>query len=518
MSYADDIKTIAKTAILEEKIGKALAQTAAAQAVTNLSIPPERGMTTETGTTLRTDGSVNSPLPDGLVAMKLYDGYIPAVPAQGAANASTQPPGTATGIANGQYTGISSSGQDILTAAQVQAAVAKLNGGSSTDMSNAALSHTIRGGTDMTKLATNAPGDTILSGMVTAATTLGASANDIAQMKANYLSSTYGEPGLLTAKQIGDGNAYNPTLNIVQLSPNSFSDLSLGSEVLRGVVGFDKNQTIDPATNKVKVIKVQLQDNTFPTPTAADAALYGQNTWTDSATPPTQQGYTAGRIWVTIFAGQLRFGSTYKAMCAAIAVATPGTPEYVYTTDGGGGTSLLTNVPAIQGNFHLISGNGNGIVGHTAGSYGGQLQNWDNTGTFCGTGVYSHMLCSDPSIVASSGPACALGPPTETKWPATGVNIIKLIGGVVATSIYDTGVPLSLSSVTSSVVRLAMGNGVEIVDTRFLEIQPAIYGGTLTIIYAADGTTVNSANYYDSNGVLQRANMPAAKVTYYQPR
>jgi len=510
MSYADDIRTIAKTALLEEKVGKALAQADSANALPNLSIPPERGTTTDTATSSNTQGSSNGPPADGLIAQSLYQSYDPSGGIGTIDQALWMIQQAAVSPINPN---LLNQGSDTLTAAQVQAAVAKLTGGSSTDMTNSAsnlansTTGAATGGSNAIAFAQGAPNDTTLSGMVTAATTLGASANDIAQMKANYLNTTYGEPGMVTAKQIGDANVYNPSLSSLTSTLN-YGGKPASLEQLKTVVGFDQNGTISPVTGKVLVGVVHLGRNTSPTPTLADSLNNGQgNPWTTPTTQPIFPNFQLGKFW------------TVTNPSSGIG-ATPG-----QAIDNGILHIKQTFPQAYPTGYASAHWDASTLVGVGSPPYTSYNFTWYQgpTNVSPNTVVVTRVDCPVNAGTYSAyfgytgAGNCPSSAPSYSFWPKTGSFILNWVGAQVFSSVFDSEVPIQYSIATST-VRLAMGDGTNVVDTRFLDIQPAIYGGYILSTVASNGTTINSANYYDANGVLQQANLTATDVPYYLPR
>jgi hypothetical protein len=495
----DNIRTIAKTALLEEKIALAQAAADSANTSTNPTNPGERGTTVENGILTQTYGTANGPPPDGMVAQKLYAGYDPS----GGVGTIDQALYMITQAAASPLNpNLLNAGSDKLTQSQSMSGVSTTGlggsgggaggGGLSTDMSGAATTGaTNTGGSNTTALAQGAPNDTILSGMVTAATANGASASDIANMKADYLAGKYGEPGIVTAKQIGDANSNTPSNNIYKTGANKFSDTASYAlpEKLKGVVGFDKNKTVSGATGKVLTSMVRIgQTPQYIAPTLADSNRDGQLTgWTDPENPPTYPNFTAGTQWrVNGFDAYLAATPSQSIDIFIQANRTSGFPQTYWDP------STLTftgTAPSQTAHFTFYTTIGGGP--HT-------------------TSVAYQNACT---IGTANCPTTA---PKYTYWPRTGSFTLNWIGAQIYSSVFDSETPISYQTATST-VRLAMGDGSTVIDTRFLDIQPGIQGGYVLSTIAADGVTVNSVNLYDANGVLVSGGLTAADLPYILP-
>ena len=68
-----------------------------------------------------------------------------------------------------------------------------------------------------------------------------------------------------------------------------------------------------------------------------------------------------------------------------------------------------------------------------------------------------------------------------------------------------------------SVITMAVGDGVNVIDTRFISRSPATQGGYLITSSATNGGAVVSGMYTNAQGVIQAVGLTAAQVPYYLP-
>lgn len=514
MSTVNDIRTIAKTALLEEKIAKALAQSNDANSVTNPGYASERGITVQNDVTTQTFGAANGPPPDGAAVFTgpndEISGITPYSPSGAISSYIPSSP-------------LISTNSDVLSASQVNAAIAQTNSNQlSTNMSASAISGNQLGGSNIAAFATQGAGDTILSGMNTQAAAIGVGAEAKQNLNTTYNNQKYGEPGAITAKSIGDSYLTSPSVSLTN-GQTAFADTSLFTdEQVRSVSGFDPNGQISPITGKPLAVKVNLVNQPYPTPQAIDSTSIGKTPWTDGETPPLQTSYTAGSVWAVGGSSRIVLGNTFDAMMVdwdSDFFATHGLHYYSYGTVNIAGTHTIVNIPANINSVEVfMSTRSDGIIGHSANLLGGTIYGFNpSPGSGYNGAQIGHYLCSTAGLVAVDGPVCAMSQPYEINWPKTGSYVINATN-VLATSLFDSEAPLSVTSVTSSVVRLAMGNGVDIIDSRFLQIAPAVGGGKLFSVIAADGATVLFANYYDASMALKAPGLSSAQAVFYQPR
>lgn len=499
MSITQNIQTIAKTALLEEKIAKAQAEAEAANSIANPSHPSERGTTVQNGTSTQTFGTANGPPPDGQIAQTLYQNYD----SSGGVGAAAQAVNMIINAAVSNL--VSNSGSDPLTNSQSFSNQATTSGGLSTNMTSATSETSRVGGSNAVAVGQGAPNDAIATGIGTQSDAAGASPTEQDAAAASYINSTYGQSGYTTAKDIGDGTLQTPTMNIGLNGSTEFSDSNTPSspEQLKGVVGFDKNGTVSPETGQVFVAVVNLNnDNMYPTPTTKDGINNGQGAqWVDPNTPPQYPNFQSGKFWSTSNP-ELAVGSTPDlCMDNAIASLHAINPGGIYTSAYWDASTLTA------------SGSN-----YTAKWYTGPPTNPGPPATATITRDNCPMGISFAAYYGYSvGGQCPTNTPTYPNWPKTGSYILNWVNGRVFNNIYDSDVPL-LYKQTSSVVRMAMGDGVNVIDDRYLDIRPGIQGGVLLMTIASDGSTVQAANFYNSQGILMRANISAAEVNYYIPR
>ena len=491
MSFADDIRTIAKTKEIEEKLAKVVRDAAA---LSKASILASRTQATQTGNNSKSIAS--GPTGGGA--------SIPVITLLGT---SSVPPVGTPPPANNQTN--SSTSTDRLTTSDASKAIDRVNGSQQTDMTSNAVDGHNPGGSDAGTLAREGQDDTgytTLSAALDANGTL--TAGEKTAVLDKYLADNIPHNGTQTASQVADGTGAvgagggsDPQLN---------GGTSLGVDRLTSIVGFDKDGTVSDVSGEVLVARLMLTGSSFPTPSTTDSTAQGQGAWVDADTPPVESTYTAGSVWKIEYGLIPYYSQTFSGLVSLVASSIGLPYAYGYTI----ATGIITASPEV-GLGLLFSGNPNGVPGVTTiGSLGGQTYTYQTNGL----GSYGLVVCggahaTEPSAITQ----CALSAPVEEFWPKTGVYVLSYALGLLTKSIFDSEVPLS-HTVDSSAIRLALGDGTNVVDGRFIDVELGSRGGYLVSTIDTDGTTVLSGKYYSSQGVLLITGIPPADIPSYRPK
>lgn len=512
------IQTIARTELLEEKIGKALAQSATGNVVAAAILSAERGEATDTGinTNRSGQGGANSPplstnlgnLDGGTVVNTSRDQWLTGTTGQLSSTDkivdSLQGSNT-TVITGGLSTDLSNNAKGGSTDPNGDTGGVTSGGGGGGNGGNPV------GGSDAEGVATQGGLDTGITDVVAGANAQGADSDAATELQLREANSKYGEPGVFSAKNIADG-----LTNIAQLGPNSFGDtpitmltdsskLSFPIEQLKGIVGFDPDGIVSPVTGRTRVLLARF-DGVYPTPTSADGLNDSQaNAWTDPSVAPAYSGFQVGKFWSTT-SPEASVAATPE-QCANIAItAVHAAFPAPYPTGYGDAywdADTLTQTSSTTWTYVWYQG------GRSDGSP-------PNTATV--TRSNCPVDGSFSAYAGYSGDNCPITAPAYTNWPRTSTAVLAFINAQWQGNPYDSFVPLGYTRAISSVLRMAVGDGSTVLDDRFLDIQPGVNGGLLVSTIDADGTTFLSANYYNWQGVLSQPNISAAAVHYYKPR
>jgi hypothetical protein len=531
MTIVKDIRIIAKTDTLEEKIARALAQSDALTAVPGGAIPGETTNSDDTGDTTLGGPANDPPGPNGVLytggPLPVLSGAPPAPPnpidpivvGGGSGGGGSGGPGGGTGGGGttiGLPSPVSNPGYNppIDGVPSPVSGTPTQGGGTSTDQSNNATGGGTPGvdggaggapigGSNVLNFGQAGANDATLNGMIAAARALHASNASIQNMVDAYNAGKYGEPGAQTANQVTTQNPNAPGMG----SPNAPSNDSAQS-----TIGF--TYPLVPNTfpqTGFQVTKVQHGKNAsvFPTPTTADLTAMGMTgVWTGPDIPPQFAGWQSGYFWFcTNPEGAV--GETpeqcVNAACASLDIINPGGDYHNAQLVAGTLTPDLSHNPPQSWNFQWEYYSHIDFAWHQSGVV--SLTRAANSGYSSYSAYYGYVAGRTPPVVA----------PTYTMWPQTGVNILALVGGQLLASNFDPATPFALLHTVQSVITLAAGDGVNVINPNFLQISPAIGGGTLMTTFGPDGTTVLFANYYDSNGVKQ-AVLSASQVVEYLPK
>ncbi len=495
MAFIDDIRTIAKTRELEEKLAKVIKD---ADAVKKESILGTRIISSQTGDnskSIKTGSPINDP-------------PISVIPPVG--GPVLRPP--ISGSPSHPIVTVNKAPSDPLSVRDVDRAVKRLSEATGTDLSSKATTNDNPGGSSVGSIARKGAG---LPGHSNLRTTLDANGNLTGEEKdsaeGNFISRKAPHDGAKTATDLADNNSETPPPSPgTKVGSSIYGSSQIGEERLTSVIGFDKDGEISPTTGSVFAVRVLLDGSAFPTPSDEDAEADGQLPWDDAGTPPSLSTYTAGFVWKLIYGSVAYYGQTLDALCSAALSGSGLTKAYGYTV----ATGIITGGPE-SGLGLLLSGNPSGVPGVThIGSLGGVAYSYVTSGAI-GAG-YGQVVCGG-AFAAGSSATCALAPPTETAWPLTGTYILSYALGLLTYSPFDSEVPL-VRRTDSSTIRLACGDGVNVTDERFIDIELGTSGGFIVSTIAADGTTVLEGKYYSSQGVLLINKIAPGDISDYRPR
>lgn len=465
MSIVRSVKTIAKTDLLEEKVGKAQTAADTALVISKTDLAATRTVVyNQVGSAVHGDGS-NPPVDPNVYGNN------------GTVGSSSIPP-----LPPGAGDNNSLSLKDTYDA--VNKYLDKSGGGSSTDLTGG--THSVpKGGSDANELARKGKDDADIQAFNDAIngdpylTT-----EEKTAAKNAYLYTKYGDPGQLHVLDAIDSNPPAPIFGLTK--PFPYTGDWLGNAKLSGLIGFDGQGGTSDYTGHMKTVLVNLfPEGIDPRPTDADATTDGQGSWIGASNPPVVLDFIEGFFFST-GAGTAHYYSEFTPAIDATILAS-GAYTFVDWV-GNSPSDQATLMPA--GNSDQVS-----LAFHVdsippAGPPYGQLHIVIQR---CDT----HGDDYPPESVTS----CAVSPPRETRWPRTGLYSLILNDGKFVGNSYDSEVPLIYRTDTSR-VRIKVGDGSSVIDNRFCDVEPSINGGLLVTEVAADGVTINQGMYYNSLGVL----------------
>ncbi len=498
MAYVDDVRVIAKTKELEEKIAKAVKE---ADSAVKAAITSSRSMSVQTGDTSK---SIQTGAPGGEPSVI---GTTPSGAQEGFSSVDTTTP------ANIQTTTNNSS--DSGSATQNNGGVSSTQGGKITDLTGAAQDFSPIGGSNVKEIATKMATDSDFQAAYDQLVANGASVEELARFRESYAAATYGEKGVKTAEDIANISDGAPKFSDGKTSFPHNGDFP-GRERLTGLILFDKDGTVSPETGKPLVYKLQLNGQPFPTPTDADAAAKGQNPWTANDAPPVLAGweiFEVGYYWVSNTIPAVYMGTPKDYTKVAVATSI-NRGAAIFSGDGGPGSVYGPNG---SGDYYLMIGS----VENTSIEYYVRMRQCNSGGTPIGpeATVYTiGKIACGMSPPGGAATVCALtSTPTETAWPVTGIAVLTFAGGLLGASPFDSEVGLAYT-VATSVFTGAIGNGIDVIDDRFMSVTPGVNGGFLLTTFESDATTVESFSYFDSDGKLVVANHARDGIGFYLPR
>lgn len=500
MGYSDDIRTIAKTKEIEEKLAKLKDASDAQKAIIGAS----RATATQTGDNSKGiqtgapggDTPINATLPTGAQQSTPPNG----TPNQGNSNS------TSTGGSGGSGGG----GSDSLSAQDVANAVDRMNGGGGaggkTDLSGSASTGNNPGGSDALHIGQGGAGDTVLSALIAKAQADGQPTQTIQKMIDTYLAAKFPVKGNKTAKEFADDANTTPQTTYSSPQEIKYPGQGLGKEVTDSIIGFVQDGAVSAATGKMLVVKAQLR-GVYPTPSDADATAAGQGTWLSPSEPPLLPTFTMGRSWVLLSGIVKVVGQTFQSMVSQREALT-GSQCYSYVG------LLITSVTPAPGDNIQFGAPGH-IVGDSTGSVGGTqyTQQTYAAGVSIGAGKYGQQ---DYGLAGEVGPQPEA---REIAWPSTGVFVMLALNGVFGGNPFDLERPFIYDYDTSR-IRMKVGDGDTVIDDRYLDLEVAAKGGYLISTWGADGVTMeaNSGKYLDSDGAVLFTGLSAADMQAFRPR
>ncbi len=497
MSFVTDIQTIAKTRLLEEKVGKALnlAEIANQNAKANLlgerntanqettvQIPPNPSPISGVGT----DGS--------LIIAPASSSSIPPIGIGGNISipATLNPQNTTGGTGGGG--GASST--------------------TPTDLSGQAFGNPMLSGTMANTILNSTLQDPIALGIYNSMFAAGSSQADIYTALQIYFANKTDaagnnsvEPGTVTTKQIADNLYPFPPASLLG-SGNSFGDNitnggpSAGTPAISVIAGYNPNGEISAKTGLVKTVIVRLDDRSYIPPISESFADGQYQEWA-SALPPAYIGWQFGYIWSINVSGGY-------ASSAEGAMET----EAAYVISLGLFDPSYTNLRPTAGSAPNYT------------QYQCDFVYYDTPGK-----DPAHKFDAPNTVIgrftAATHPASASSTqPYYSAYPKSGTYYKNFIAGTFRTNPLDSEAPFVDKHTTTSQVLLGVGDGVNNIDGRFVQVKPGISGGLLLVTYPSLPTFSNgipsvaptSGIFLDSTLSVALPYIRGAELGFYTPQ
>lgn len=476
MSYSDDIRTIAKTKEIEEKLAKVVKDT---DDLKKAAITASRTAASQTG-----DNSKNiqtgAPNGDDPIAVLFPDGSTSIIPPVGT---SSNPPSNSTNTYESDYQ----------TQLNLNNAIDRLNGGGGaggiTNLSGNASSGSNIGGSALASLVKGAADDAVLTSLLDKATALGYSDTAKAALAAAYLADKYLHEGTKTADEIANENQTNPQLN--PQTPNNYPGTKLGAEVYNAIAGYDKDGAISGETGDVLIVKAML-NGLFPTPTEADSTAAGQLIWTTPDDPPFKSGweeFQQGYYWSVSSPSPGEGAAPRLAIDAGIAAIIAAFPS-PYPIGYGDAYWEPSSLTASGVNYDFTWYQGPGASPNTV--------------------LCTRNVCDGPhAAICPMTP----NPDVESAWPKTGTYILNLVDGIWIGNQYDSEKPAIYNYPTSSVRMM-----VSPTDNRFIDVDLGVKGGYTISLIDTDGTTFIEGKYLNADRTVAAEGLTQAQLQFYKPR
>lgn len=494
MSFVTDIQTIAKTRLLEEKVGKALNLAEIANQNAKANLLGERN-TANQETTVQTPS--NPPPIEGVgnggvlpsAPQPLPPSSIPPIPIGG----TVEPPpgGNPPTFPNHPIGGGGGGGAPSPT--------------TPTDLSHKSFGDPNISGTTANTLLNSTLQDPIALAMYTSMQAAGYSDAAIYAALQVYFADKV-EPGTVTTKQIADNLPPMPSATILG-SGNSFGDRithggpSQGDPIISVIVGYDPNGELSEKTGLVKTVIVRLDGKSYIPPLSESQADGQYQEWTSSI-PPIYQGWQLNKIWSMNTAGG--YSSTpegamgkYAAYIISIGLYDPSYSNLRPTA------GVAPNYTQYQCDFIYYDAPGQDPA-HKFESVNALI-----------TRYASSVSPSDATTSA----------PSYTSYPRSGTYYKALINAAFTTDPLDSEAPYIQAHTTTSQVMLGVGDGVNNIDGRFVQIKMGISGGLLLVTYPSlptftDGTpsvAPTSGIFLDSTLAVAIPYINGPELGFYTP-
>lgn len=480
-NYSENIRTIAKTPEIQEKLDKLIqAQSDAKKS----KIDSVRASSTSTATGTQSTSSENATTNTGAGLDLVYQIYYSSSNYNGP---NTSPGPNTTGLTDAGTTSQINNNVDISSS----------NNPNKSDMTDSAHPTTNNGGGSVfAKQALLGENDSNWQTIKNAMTDNGATDSEIAEARRKFLRQELG------IDEIGD-----VFTGYAGAKPADNSDAIGGLGISNGPTAVPKEKQIglvgtDPNDN-TKALLVRL-DGYQPTPSNTDAAAGGQNPWLNGLPPikKSWNNWVQGFIWTNtgnIITADgfdtMSFPTVEVAADTLKALPTFNIDETTYCPTAPPNTTVITSVDILSFETSLSD-----IIVHTA-AHTYFCPN-GATGTFDQQPVFSKSVC-----VPGSSDECPISAPLEEFFPITGLGTISYRDGKFTASQYDSEVPLIYQTPTSTAVLHSNSTGED------YKIEPAINGGFM-ISQSIDTPYIL---VYASDGTLQTIVSPALKI-FYSPR
>lgn len=493
MSFVTDIQTIAKTKILEEKVGKALQQAEIANAKAKANLLGERSTASQNAGVV--DSSPNLP---PIEQVQFAGSGVVGHPA---GFTYPTPPSISAGTGSGGTSVVPSAPNTNNQSENPKASSGGSSGGGATsstptDLSGAASStQGSLGGSNLQSFNTAVTTDPVAAGIVASMTAAGYSPAAIEAAVNAYTQQTYGEAGVPSGSAVANNTPANSTMG--NLSPPSliYGGATQGQQVINGVTGWDPTGTVSPTTGVVQSVGLRF-DGYYPSPILEDVlASGGTQAWTAWNEPPPYVGWQFGKIWSINVSGGYASSAEGAMAVEAAYILSLGLFDPSY--------SNLRPTAGVAPNYT---------------QYQCDLVYYDTPGK-----DPAHKFDGPNTIIAeynaSVHPASASATqPYYPYLPLTGTYVLSLQQGLWQPSPYDSEASFLSKYTDSSYALIALGDGINVVDNRYMAVQPAVDGGLLMTILQSDKTTPVFANYIDANRVLTVPNIQPTTIPYYLPQ
>lgn len=265
-------------------------------------------------------------------------------------------------------------------------------------------------------------------------------------------------------------------LNTSSSSDNSFATLISGAiEQLNAIVGVDPD---NPST--AVMIRIDGRDTV---PSAVESAAANQAPWTSTSTPPAKADWTQGYMWELS--------------------GVPGGFVYASTPTAAGQAALS----ALQEAEPTQTISFAGITANDSGSPGGpSIDRYDVNYTRTPNGDFSLTAAA---VVCDPGTSddCPITAPLETTYPVVGLYYLKKSAGQWIKSQYDSEVPSKYSSPVSTIKIRSAITGDD------YEFGPGIEGGYIL----ENVTNPDYFLFYGADRTLRTPPLPISYKKFFKP-
>ncbi len=434
MSIIEDIRTIAKTKELEDKIAKVGQDSTLADksevGAKKVSVPQNSNGGSSLPISTGNEPPIEVVNSSGTIIQEVINAAIEAAATNNTSQGDT----------------------DQSISERINNGIVQLRGRlSSNNLSGSASNELIQGGSNLLAQAQRGSGDTTLDALKTALIAAHAQQDKIDQVERKYLD---WEKGMQHGQAIADDEISmpRPSVGWTSLEPKT------SAEILKGIVGFDINQTVSPFTSKPLAVQIRF-DGLYPTPTVEDQLADNndipESPWIDPSTGG-PIGWQLGYYWEASSPAAAEGATPEQAINNAIEAIKIAFPDPYPTGYANAYWDITTLIQESD-------------------------TEWNFTWYQGPSGIPNEVSVNRAACPGLNPSSCPLTAPSYAEWPSTGTYVLSFVDGLFTGHPYDGELPF-MWHLGASVVNIALGDGDTVIDDRTIRVQPAYNGFAVSVL------------------------------------